>query len=138
MKKPSSWPSPSITFTSRRWTEIYLIRWLLIVSGKDNILYLSKIKVLTSYRTYGYITKHTITYHLTCMARYYLFYMEASEPKWVNPVLNIIGVNSLRLGGLHITVLITYIICDWLYNKNYIKINITDFNYLIFGTGMWI
>ena len=29
-------------------------------------------------------------------------YMEASEPKWVNPVLNIIRVNSLRLGGLHI------------------------------------
>ena len=28
--------------------------------------------------------------------------MEASEPKLVNPVLNIIGVNSLRLGGLHI------------------------------------
>ena len=28
---------------------------------------------------------------------------EDSEPKWVNPVLNIIGVSSLRLGGLHIT-----------------------------------
>ena len=28
--------------------------------------------------------------------------MEASKPKWVNPILNIIGVNSLRLGGLHI------------------------------------
>ena len=26
--------------------------------------------------------------------------MEASKPKWVNPVLNIIGVNSPRLGGL--------------------------------------
>ena len=26
--------------------------------------------------------------------------MEASEPKRVNPLLNIIGVNSLRLGGL--------------------------------------
>ena len=31
-----------------------------------------------------------------------LVYMEASEPKWVNPLSNIIGVNSLRLGGLHI------------------------------------
>ena len=30
-------------------------------------------------------------------------YMEASEPKSVNPVLNTIGVNSLRLGGLHIS-----------------------------------
>ena len=29
-------------------------------------------------------------------------YMEASEPKRDNLVLNIIGVNSLRLGGLHI------------------------------------
>ena len=28
--------------------------------------------------------------------------MEASEPKRVNPVLNIIWVNLLRLGGLHI------------------------------------
>ena len=27
--------------------------------------------------------------------------LEASKPKWVNPVLNIIGVNSLRLGDLH-------------------------------------
>ena len=29
-------------------------------------------------------------------------YMEASEPKWVNLVLNINGVNSLRLKGLQI------------------------------------
>ena len=28
--------------------------------------------------------------------------MDASEPKWVNPVLNIIAVNSLRLGGLQL------------------------------------
>ena len=28
--------------------------------------------------------------------------MEASEPKLVNPVLNIIGVSSLRLGSLYI------------------------------------
>ena len=28
--------------------------------------------------------------------------METSEPKWVNLVLNISEVNSLRLGGLHI------------------------------------
>ena len=28
--------------------------------------------------------------------------MEASEPKWVNHILNIIRVNSFRLGGLHI------------------------------------
>ena len=29
------------------------------------------------------------------------FHMKAFEPKWVNPVLNTIRVNSLRLGGLH-------------------------------------
>ena len=28
--------------------------------------------------------------------------MEVSEPKWVNPALNIIGVNSLRLEGLQL------------------------------------
>ena len=31
-----------------------------------------------------------------------LYYIEASEPKWVNPVLKTIRVNSLRLGDLHI------------------------------------
>ena len=29
-------------------------------------------------------------------------YMEAFELKWVNPIFNIIGVNSLKLWGLHI------------------------------------
>ena len=28
--------------------------------------------------------------------------MEASEPKWFNPVLKTIGVNSFRLGDFHI------------------------------------
>ena len=28
--------------------------------------------------------------------------MEAFEPKWLNPILDIIGVNSLRLGDLHL------------------------------------
>ena len=27
--------------------------------------------------------------------------MDASEPKLANPVLNSVGVNSLRLGGIH-------------------------------------
>ena len=30
--------------------------------------------------------------------------METSEPMWVNLILNIIGVNSVRLGGLHISI----------------------------------
>ena len=29
-------------------------------------------------------------------------YLEVSESKWINPTLNNIGVNSLRLGGLHL------------------------------------
>ena len=28
--------------------------------------------------------------------------MEAFEPKWLNPILEIIGVNSLKLGDLHL------------------------------------
>ena len=31
-----------------------------------------------------------------------MFQMEPSDPKWVNSIYNIIGVNSLRLGGLQI------------------------------------
>ena len=34
--------------------------------------------------------------------------MEASEPKWVNPILNIIEVNSLRFGGLHIFLVLNF------------------------------
>ena len=33
-----------------------------------------------------------------------LLKLEVSEPKLVNPVLNIIGVNPLRLGGLQLMV----------------------------------
>ena len=37
-------------------------------------------------------------------SRQYLIYeIEASKPKWVNPVLNIIVVNSLRLEGLQLS-----------------------------------
>ena len=36
--------------------------------------------------------------------------MEASEPKWGNLILIIIGVNSLWLGGLHIVV---FLLCSW-------------------------
>ena len=34
--------------------------------------------------------------------------MEASEPMWVNPILNIIGVNSFRFGGLHMVLIKDY------------------------------
>ena len=41
---------------------------------------------------------------ITYQIRYYMTIdnMETSEPMLVNTILNIIGVNSLRLGGLHI------------------------------------
>ena len=32
----------------------------------------------------------------------FLYYIEASKEEWANPILSIIGLNSLRLGGLHI------------------------------------
>ena len=36
-------------------------------------------------------------------------YMEASEPKWVNSIWNITGVNSLRLGAFFVYNRILYI-----------------------------
>ena len=42
----------------------------------------------------------------------WVYIMEASEAKWINLILNIIGVKSLRIGGLHI--------CDislWTFNR---------------------
>ena len=41
-------------------------------------------------------------WYLTWKKFHVNIYLEASEPKWVNPVLNTIGVNSLKLGGLHL------------------------------------
>ena len=35
--------------------------------------------------------------------------MGASEPKWVNPVLNSIGINSLRLKGLHMILIYSFL-----------------------------
>ena len=51
----------------------------------------------------------------------------AFEPKWVNPVLNIIGVNSLKLGGLQILIMSSiiqrFLSFEFLYLfKNFIKI----------------
>ena len=46
--------------------------------------------------------------------------MKAFMPKWVNPILNSIGVNSLRLGGLHINYdgnVRLYISCEQLNNQ---------------------
>ena len=45
--------------------------------------------------------------HIKFCNRYYNFviyikYMKASEPKWVNSIYTLYGVNSLRLGGLNI------------------------------------
>ena len=71
--------------------------------------------------------------------------MVASEPKWVNPVLNIIGVNSLRLGGLQLTnmvyfslymieyLLIVYSIDAFVISKQFlyqIHIELIKFNFL--------
>ena len=66
--------------------------------------------------------------------------MEAFEPKWVNPILKIFGVNP-RLAGLHMCVL-TYF-NSWIWKNlnvfflfffklwiNYIKISIIDISFL--------
>ena len=45
-----------------------------------------------------------IYYLLISFVKNTIDYMEESEPKWVNPVLNIIGVNSLRLGGFQLSI----------------------------------
>ena len=42
--------------------------------------------------------------------------MEASEPKLVNPILNIIGIDLLRLGGLQIMDIIKIIKINVAYN----------------------
>ena len=56
--------------------------------------------------------------------------MEASEPKWVNPVLNIIGANLLRLGGLQINVIENMKIQNTTWNQNNIfaKFDSNDMN----------
>ena len=35
------------------------------------------------------------------------FNMDFSKPNWVNSILNIIGVNSLRLEGLNVKLILT-------------------------------
>ena len=50
--------------------------------------------------------------------------MEASDPKLVNPISNIIGVNSLRLGGLIYIKLLLYHYTIQTYKRKYILIKI--------------
>ena len=50
------------------------------------------------------VTKINLNWLIDCPFQGYLkcFNLKASEPKWVNPILDIIWVNSLRLGDLHL------------------------------------
>ena len=57
-------------------------------------------------------------WHLLCMHN--KICMEAYEIKWVNPILNIIGINSLRLGDLRITH--TVLKCTMIYYVQYLSI----------------
>ena len=43
--------------------------------------------------------------------------MEGFESKWVNSILNIIGVNSLRLGGLQLIVVTDVIQSQSIYSE---------------------
>ena len=56
-----------------------------------------------------YLTKSVAFWYLKdkfeklfLMLKYKMYYMETSEPKKVNSIYNIIIINLLRLGGLHI------------------------------------
>ena len=62
--------------------------------------------------------------------------MEGSEPKWVNPILNSTGVNSLRLGGPQIVFIqfYTYYI-DYM---DYIWNNKTFYWLSLVYTNKWI
>ena len=42
-------------------------------------------------------------YYLKIKISIWYMYLKAFKPKWVNPISKIIGVDSLRLGGLHST-----------------------------------
>ena len=50
------------------------------------------------------------------------WYKEASELKWVNPVLNTIGVNSLMLGSLHMCLYLRISIISFILGRNAIVI----------------
>ena len=70
-------------------------------------------------KPYSFISAGLI---MCTMAWKKVVYIEASESKWVNPVLYTIGVNSLRLEGLHIN----YNTKTWhsdLFNVYLVKIN---------------
>ena len=54
--------------------------------------------------------------------------MEASEPKWVNSVLNIIGVNSLRLESLHIISNLNITVISFEFSQKYKDILIYNIN----------
>ena len=43
------------------------------------------------------------------------FPVQASDPKWVNSISDIVGVNSLRLGGLQKLMRLNK--CKWCYNS---------------------
>ena len=55
---------------------------------------------MQSRESYGLIMKKFTNF--VWLLDYVFVNMEASEPKWVNPLLDIIGVNSLWHGRLHI------------------------------------
>ena len=50
-----------------------------------------------------------------------IFHMEASKPKLVKPILNIIGINSLRLGGLQLLSTLSKKIYSYFFTRCYIR-----------------
>ena len=62
--------------------------------------------------------------------------MEASEPKWVNPVLNTVGVTLLRLGGLHIIIIITIFLIIIISTDIGRPPSLSELTPIVFNTGL--
>ena len=82
--------------------------------------------VLYIYFSFHY--KNKKTFYLLHLAFNWL-YLEASDPKWVNSIINIIGVNSLRVRNLQFMFYSTYevrIIKYWKVFTNRINVIINN------------
>ena len=74
----------------KKFTHIKLIKKITVIWRKTKKIFKVKSKIAI---------RRTILLDITFLCS--REYLEALKSKWVNPVLNIIGVNSLKLGGLY-------------------------------------
>ena len=104
---------------------------------------------------YSFCARYYVNLFNLDVTVYSKFNLEASEPKWVNPILNIIGVNSLRLVGLHLFlyIIVEYILfVFWIYfiiyfyklvfeylllNWNFVLISLCKNMYIVFELAVY-